>query len=326
MRSKSLSEFEAAVIDAVKLDGEVSLKEVAERLGKSVSTLRATLSKLEENGYIRFYPFVNVFRLGYSVFLFYFNPVQAQEDAVIATLKASDSVSWLARYSSESFRYCASFVCKTPLEYQRALEKLGREHGASFHSSATQVQTALSIFSPKYLAPARANESFITLESEGQVVEVDDTDRAILSGLLNNTYSSIRDLARQLELPHSTVSERVTSLKARGVIERFVYLPNAAVLGMGVYTVTLKARTLHPNLRAELFKFCKTEPTVTVFLECFGAWDFEVGFEAPSREVVDAAVTRISARFGKLLHVVSILKREERMKVLCYPFCAPGKG
>ncbi len=323
MESKELTEFEAAVIHAVKLDGDVSLKEIADTLGKSVSTLRASLAKLEERKLIRFYPFVNVFRLGYSVFLFYFNPVKAHEDALVATLQASDKVSWLARYASDEFRYCASFVCKTPLEYQRALQELGRAHGASFYSSTTQIQTALTMFSPKYLAPSRPGQEYLTLTAEGGVVQLDDTDRVILSGLLTNTYSSIRDLARQLELPHSSVSERVNSLKADGVIERFVYLPNATALGMDVYTVTLKACTLHPDLRKELFEFCQSESRVTVFLESFGAWDFEVGVEAPSRECVDTITAKLSQRFGKLLKVVGILKREERMKVACYPFCAP---
>lgn len=281
MEPKKLSEFEAAVINAVKLDGDVSLKEVADSLGKSVSTLRATLAKLEESKLIRFYPFVNVFRLGYSVFLFYFNPVKAHEAALVATLQASDKVSWLARYSSDEFRYCASFVCKTPLDYQRALEDLGREHGASFYSSSTQIQTALTIFSPKYLAPTQPAPGYITLAADGRVVQLDDTDRVILSGLLSNTYSSIRDLARQLELPHSTVSERVNSLKSNDVIERFVYLPNAAALGVDVYSVVLKRCTLHPDLRKELFEFCQTDPVLLYSLNASAPGTLRLALKPP---------------------------------------------
>lgn len=122
------------------------------------------------------------------------------------------------------------------------------------------------------------------------------------------------------------MSERVNSLKSNDVIERFVYLPNAAALGVDVYSVVLKRCTLHPDLRKELFEFCQTEPRITVFLECFGAWDFEVGIEAASRETVDTITTAIAQRFGKLLKVVGTLKREERMKVVCYPFCAPTRG
>ena len=324
METKKLSEFDAAIFNAIELDAEISLKEVAQDLGKSVSTLRASLARLEENQLIRFYPFINVFRLGYSIFIFYFNPVKAQEDALIASLQANDKVAWLARYASDDFRYCASFVCKSPLEYQRVLEDLGREHSASFYSSATLAQTALTIFKSKYLAPSRPSAGYVTLAAEGSVVQFDDTDRAILSGLLSKTYSSIRDLARQIELPHSTVNERVNSLKANGVIERFVYLANVSVWGIEIYHVTLKSRTLHPDLRKELFEFCEGEPSITVLLECFGAWDFEINVESRSREAVDAVIAEISRRFGKLLTVVGILKREEQTKVACYPFCAPA--
>ncbi len=322
---KKLSDFDAAVINALELDGEVSLKAVAEDLGKSVSTVRASLARLEENKLMRFYPFVNVFRLGYSIFIFYFNPVKAHEESLIATLQASDRIAWLARYDSDEFRYCASFVCTSPFEYQRALEELGRDHGASFYSSATQIQTALTMFKSKYLSPSRSSPGYVTVAAQGGVVPFDDIDRTILSGLLSNTYSSIRELARQLELPHSTVNERVSSLKAHGVIERFVYLPEVSVWGIDVYAVNLKRCTLHPDLRKELFDFCEREPRITVLLECFGAWDFEVNIESSSREEVDAIVASLLQRFGKLLTVAGILRRVEQMKVVCYPFCAPGK-
>ena len=74
-----------------------------------------------------------------------------------------------------------------------------------------------------------------------------------------------------------------------------------------------------------MFEFCQCEPHVTVFLESFGAWDFEIGLETPSREAVDALTAALSHRFGKLISVVSVLKREERIKVACYPFCAPAE-
>jgi Lrp/AsnC family transcriptional regulator for asnA, asnC and gidA len=324
VETKKLSEFEAAVINAVELNAEISLKEVALDLGKSVSTTRACLARLEENKLLQFYPLVNVFRLGYSIFTFYFNPVRAHEDSVIATLRASDTISWLARYDSDAFRYCASFVCKTPLEFQRGLEDLGREHGTSFHSSSTLIQTSLTMFKSNYLGSSQISDAYVTVAAQGSVVQVDDIDRVILSGILKNTYSSIRELARQVELPPSTVSERVNALKENGAIERFIYIANISAWGMAVYAVALKACTLHPDLRRELFDFCQRDPRITVFVECFGAWDFELNIDSSSRDEVDAIVDALAKRFGKLLKVVGTLKREEQIKLAGYPFRAPA--
>jgi DNA-binding Lrp family transcriptional regulator len=316
----TLSEFEAALISTLKLDADIPLKQVADKLGKSVSTVRAAVADLEQREVIRFYPFVNVHRLGYSLFLLYFNPVAAHEEALLRSLQEHSHVSWLARFSSNAHKYCASFVCKSPLHYRQVLSELGASHGACLHSSATQIQINLTLFPPKYLTPATISPEFLTVGADGPSVELDERDHHILHGLLHLHYSSIRDLARQLDLAHSTVHERVGFLKESSVIERFTYIPKIPAIGLGVYRALVKSHTLHPDIRRAVFDFCRHHPLITVLLECFGTWDFEIGLESPDRASVDAAIHELTKEFGKLIEVVDVMKREERTKDVCYPF------
>jgi Lrp/AsnC family transcriptional regulator for asnA, asnC and gidA len=315
-----LSHFEAGLLCALKLDADIPLKQVAEKLGKSVSTVRAAVADLEEREVIRFYPLVNVHRLGYSLFLLYFTPVAAQEEALLRSLKEHSHVSWFARFSSDLHKYCASFVCRSPLHYSTIISELGAQHGACFHSSATQIQINLTLFNPKHLLPEEIDLGSVSVKAEGPVVQIDERDNLILSGLLHHRYSSIRDLARQLDVAHSTVHERVNFFKQSGILERFTYLPNISAVGLDVYRALIKARSLHPDVRKEFFEFCRHHPLITVLLECFGTWDFEIGLESPDRSSVDAAISVLTKQFGKLIEVVDVMKREERTKDTCYPF------
>lgn len=315
-----LSDFDAALINIFKLDADRSLKDVAHELGKSVSAVRAGLSRLEERKIISYYPFVNICTLGYSIFLFYFTPAAAQERTIIQHLQADDRVSWLAQFSGGATKYCASFICTSPYEYQQALSELGARHGATFQSSFSLVETSLSLFSNKYLAPRIKNYDALTWRDEGGITPLDTLDKRILTGLLQRRYTSVRDLSRQLKIAHSTVSERINNLKGNKVLQRFVYLPNPQMFGYSHYKVLLKTRTLHPQFKKELWKFVLSELHTTILLECIGVWDFEIGIEISKPIELEQFCARLQKQFGKLTEIVGTIKREDKLKERCYPF------
>ena len=60
---------------------------------------------------------------------------------------------------------------------------------------------------------------------------IDDTDRAILAILLEDAATSNAELARQVGLAPSAMSERIKRLKSSGVLEGYDVRLNAAALG-----------------------------------------------------------------------------------------------
>jgi DNA-binding Lrp family transcriptional regulator len=314
-----LSDFESAIIDALKLDAERPLKEIADSLGKSVSAVRSTLSKLEEQNTIRYYPFINIYALGYTNFLYYFTPVPSQEKKIVEILSDNDHVSWLSRFSG-GYEYCASFVSTSPSRFREMLASIGKKYHVTCKFSCVQVQTALTMFSPKYLHAREPNLGHVSWAAESKSTEVDKLDVKILSGLVQRKYSSLRDLSRQIKVSHSTLAERVSRLVSRGVIKKFTYIHSPAQFGRTSYKVMVKSMTLHPRFKEELFEICRLHPLVTVFLECFGTWDFELSVEVREQAEVDRFVEGLRLHFGKLIDIVHVMKRQEKLKDACFPF------
>ena len=51
--------------------------------------------------------------------------------------------------------------------------------------------------------------------------KIDEIDERILEALQENSRVSYRELAKNLEIPHTTVWTRIRKLRKRGIIKRF---------------------------------------------------------------------------------------------------------
>jgi Lrp/AsnC family leucine-responsive transcriptional regulator len=74
-------------------------------------------------------------------------------------------------------------------------------------------------------------------------IKLDAIDRGILELLQDNARSSVADLARRLDVPASTVAERIKRLEARGVIRGYHASVDPVALGLEVTAFILMSTT-----------------------------------------------------------------------------------
>ena len=70
-------------------------------------------------------------------------------------------------------------------------------------------------------------------------VQLDEMDRKILSAIREDSRMSIREIARRIGAPHSTVYERLKRLERNGVIESYTVRINYKKLGYQVTALIL---------------------------------------------------------------------------------------
>lgn len=108
-----------------------------------------------------------------------------------------------------------------------------------------------------------------------KILELDDTDRALLRALLRNSRASGAALAAALGIAESTVSLRMRRLQAGGTIRRFGIVLDPSVLGATVQA--LIAIRLVKHARAEIEAFRRAAPGLPGVVSVFhmaGADDF----------------------------------------------------
>jgi Lrp/AsnC family transcriptional regulator, leucine-responsive regulatory protein len=104
--------------------------------------------------------------------------------------------------------------------------------------------------------------------------KIDKVDILILSMLQQNAHSTMKDIAKAINLSITPVHERIKKLEAEGIIEKYVAILNKRKLGKWLqvhYQVTLDKQTQH--------NFHEFEQSVIEFAEVMSCSVVSGGFD-----------------------------------------------
>lgn len=103
---------------------------------------------------------------------------------------------------------------------------------------------------------------------------LDEKDIKILEELMKNANLSISELASRLNMPRTTIQERIKKLSSKGVIKKFTVIPDYAKLGKPVTAFVLVSFLPGTNIsQKKLAQELATLPGVQEVHLISGEWD-----------------------------------------------------
>jgi len=318
-----LSDAEAAVLCAIRLDADATVTELARVLKLKSGTVRNALTSLRERGIVRRFAMINITTLGYVEYDITcglaLRGSQARE-AFFATLCSSPMVSQVLE-TGGSFQ-CVFTVCaRTPLEVDQFLQELGMKFGPIFINLSIGACIRYANFPPKYLAPhVKPRRDAVVVSTSPSQGEPDATDHRILKALSRNREASGREIARLLGLPIATIAYRLKALEKRGTIVGYLNQIESTLAGQQSFLLYLSLLSVTPALRGEIFEFARAHPNVTYILEWLGHWHCGLGIVAPNASVASEISNLIYDRFGPALSELALFPALKDRKMSFYPF------
>lgn len=142
-------------------------------------------------------------------------------------------------------------------------------------------------------------------------MQIDDTDRLILTALSDNARRSVADLARDLGLARSTVQTRIERLERSGAIAGYSIKLGSSVRPAVRATVLL---TLEPRSEPEVLKRLTALREVDSVITTSGRYDLMVQLSADTTERINDALDQIVVARGvrsteSLIHLAQKLDR-----------------
>ncbi len=142
-------------------------------------------------------------------------------------------------------------------------------------------------------------------------MQLDETDRALITALQGNARTPVADLARSLKLARTTVTSRLDRLERSGVITGYtINLSGAARPALrATALVTIEARSA-PDVLGRL----RSLPAVKAVHTTSGRFDLLIQLEAHTTQELDETLDRIGEARGvkgseSLIHLSTKLDR-----------------
>jgi len=128
-------------------------------------------------------------------------------------------------------------------------------------------------------------------QKESGTVELDELDIDILRSLNENARKSFRDIARELHVSLTTVSNRVRAMERAGVINGYIPVIDATKLGYDIMVV-IGIKVIHGKI-VETEKDLAKEPGVFAVFDSTGEWDAIVMARFHNRGELNAFVKKV---------------------------------
>jgi len=101
--------------------------------------------------------------------------------------------------------------------------------------------------------------------------ELDELDIDIMRSLNENARKSFRDMAKELHVSLTTVSNRVKAMERGGIIQGYMPIVDAAKLGFDIMVV-IGIKVIHGRI-VETEKDLAKDPAVFAVFDSTGEWD-----------------------------------------------------
>ena len=313
-----ISEKEATILASAELRANAPISVLRKESGYREHSIRYALHSLVNRQVITPIPFINLHRLGYTIYHLFFTvggERRGQQDALIKSFIASPNVLWVGEFGGE-FQYGVGVCAKRLPPLIEFLTAISNKHKAIFHDKAISVQVSSTVFPRRYLTSKRFSVSPITVTfDKKEVVEIDDLDSKILSGLTTYAHLSHRQLALKIQIPLSTVELRLAKLRERGIIAGEIYAVDAGKFNMESFKLLVYTKGLDAELSTRMFNFCSRHKNVTTLIDCLGSWGYEVNVEVVRPEEVTRIIQDMYEHLGDSIHTIKTLTKFRYPKV-----------
>ena len=122
-------------------------------------------------------------------------------------------------------------------------------------------------------------------------IMIDDKDRELITLLKENSRLKIKDIAKKVKMPRTTIHHRMKRLKADKIIKRFTILPDYVQLGSPVTAFILVSflPTMDAKQREVAERIAELEGVYEVHL-ISGEWDMLLKVRSSSMEKIGELV------------------------------------
>ena len=108
-------------------------------------------------------------------------------------------------------------------------------------------------------------------DKDAGIVELDELDIDILRSLNENARKSFRDIAKELHVSLTTISNRVKAMEREGVIQGYMPIVDATKIGYDIMVV-IGIKVMHGRI-VETEKDLAKDPAVFAVFDSTGEWD-----------------------------------------------------
>lgn len=285
------------------IDSRRPVKEIATYLDEKSEKINYRLNRLLREGVInRFYCEVNPWKVGFTSFKVYlqFQGVdRGRIDEMYEFLRSSCNINWVASCLGR-WDMVIEILAHDRHEFRSSFSRFHKRYSRYILSKVIGVTVEMAFMNKKWLCPEdfEANPTIMGGHPE---MDVDDKDLAILRHLIKRGRDPIRQIADELGMPQTTISQRINRMIEREVLGSF-----RVDIDLGRFDRVFCKSFVYfaepdEQKEKELLDYCLGLQDVVYVNKIIAPWELEIDAHVPSFNDFTALMNDLTNRFPTLI-------------------------
>lgn len=322
MKQNTLSATERLILRVIDLNADASVPEIVRITKLGAPLIHRVLKRLvERNILVGVTAQIDLARLGlaeYGISLALAAPSDRARENFLSQLSKEPSVGWVAEVGAD-LDCMFNVIAPTPHQVAALLGRLSGKERIAILRKELCIRTKRLRFERGIFGATGKRKAHFMLGLAPEAQSVDSLDRRILAAISISNRSSFRELARALSVSSSTFARRLEILRQKKIVLGFSWQMQLAGCGVLQYRLLVSLRDNSPTLRESVMKIVQNTPSIKMFADCIGAWDYEMELDVwDAREVKPVVAALSEVCFGHL-ESITIVPLFQHRKFSSFP-------
>ncbi len=245
-------------------DARLSHNKIAKLIRTSKNSATYRIRRLLDRKVISgFFTIVDTGILGSVLYttLIRLNATKEKEDEFVDYLKANNSVTIIDGLVGK-WNFLVEFACRDPYKFFGFLTELQTKFSDII--DAYEAHPILDVYNVEQLPVELVEErsAVLPIQNRPNRIELDETERKLLSELNKNSTASLIELGSKVGLNYKTVSSKIKKLKDEGVITKFTSSISLEALGYDVYLILVDFKNISTQNSNTLKSYIKRQKNI----------------------------------------------------------------
>ena len=324
---RDLTDQERRVLSVIHLNPLAEIPHVSAIVKLAPHIVRHVIESLRRQGVIGYpVPFVDVYALGYTEYAFYVTLSNAPgadfDEAITSESLLVEGVSVVAQ-TSGPYNFVVIIYAKSAAEAQMRFQKLSEHFACRIVKKTVSTRITYRFYGYRYFGaglPGTYPVRHFGINTSDAPIDLDPTDRRILVLMGRGEGSSRRELARQLDIPNSTLDHRIRRLERLQVVQGYEYLFSPGTLGKRKYRFLLAADLRNGKTLERLLALSSEDQRIIVMNECLGDWEFELLIHIGEGESISQFTDLLASRLDGAVRALHSVTNVVRHRLERFPF------
>lgn len=292
------------ILELLDWHGRIPMNKLAQRVGSNKDVVAYRVKKLEqENVIIRYYPLLNMQKLGYhtSRIMFDLEELHPENEKDFVVFLDKEINAGLIFRMDYPYRYGILLWTKSIYDVEQSIVKIKRKLGAAFIRYTYSLFCTYKLYPKDYLFGKKFHEKSVAFAPQ-IAVKYDTNDYRILKELANDARLSTVQISQNLRTPQTTVSHKIKQLEKSGII--LGYRAEINFIKLGYTNYFLEIYLDDNNNLSQIESWANTNKNVMWLQKVIGTCDIEIEVEVKDRVELETLLNELRNKFKNIRKII----------------------